>query len=130
MAYPEHYRFTREHMWITLDGVIASIGITDYAQCALLDIIFVEIVPRVGDQVVANYGIGSIESIKALNELYSPVTGTVVAVNEGLAAKPEPINKLPMETWIIKVEVADSSEFDSLLDGVAYDAYLNVMDAK
>jgi glycine cleavage system H protein len=122
MAYPAHYRFTREHLWISVEGVIGSIGITDYAQCTLVDIIFVEM-PQVGDPVSANDIFGSVESIKAVSDLYSPVTGAVVAVNDGLATNPEPINKKPMETWIIQVELADPAQFNTLMDGATYDAY-------
>jgi glycine cleavage system H protein len=124
MPYPEKYRYTREHEWIQLDGNIGIIGITDYAQNSLGDIVYVD-VPKVGDPVTANATFGSVESVKAVSDLYSPVTGTVTATNETLKASPDKINESPHETWIIKVEVADPSEFDKLLDAAAYEKFIS-----
>ena len=92
MAYPTNYRYTREHEWIALDGDIGTIGITDYAQNSLGDIVYVD-VPKVGDPVTANATFGSVESVKAVSDLYSPVTGTVTAVNEELKTAPDKINE-------------------------------------
>jgi len=119
MSYPANYRYTREHEWIELTGSIGAIGITDYAQNSLGDIVYVD-VPKVGDAVTANETFGSVESVKAVSDLYSPVTGTVTAVNEELKNAPDKIN----ENWIIKVEVADPAEVAKLLDAAAYEAFI------
>ena len=123
MAYPTNFRYTREHEWIELTGSIAAIGITDYAQSALGDIVFVEM-PKVGDPVTANETFGSVESVKAVSDLFSPVTGTVTAVNEELTSAPDKINEKAHETWIIKVEVSDPAQLDGLLDAAAYEAFI------
>jgi glycine cleavage system H protein len=96
MPYPEKYRYTREHEWIALEGNIGTIGITDYAQNSLGDIVYVD-VPKVGDAVTANSTFGSVESVKAVSDLYSPVTGTVTATNDVLKASPDKINEAPHE---------------------------------
>jgi glycine cleavage system H protein len=124
MAYPTSYRYTREHEWIALDGKIGTIGITDYAQNSLGDIVYVD-VPKVGDAVTANQTFGSVESVKAVSDLYSPVTGTVTATNDALKASPDKINEAAHETWIIKVELADPAQFDTLLDAAAYEAFIS-----
>ncbi len=124
MAYPANYRYTREHEWIALDGSIGTIGITDYAQNSLGDIVYVD-VPKVGDAVTANATFGSVESVKAVSDLYSPVTGTVTAVNEDLKSSPDKINEAPHEAWIIKVELADPAQIDALLDAAAYEAFIS-----
>jgi len=123
MPYPTNYRYTREHEWIALDGSIGAVGITDYAQSSLGDIVYVD-VPKVGDPVTAHVAFGSVESVKAVNDLFSPVTGTVTAVNEELTTSPDKINEAPHETWIIKVELADPAQFNSLLDAAAYEAFI------
>ena len=123
MPYPANYRYTREHEWIALDGSIGTIGITDYAQASLGDIVYVD-VPKVGDAVTANATFGSVESVKAVSDLYSPVTGTVTAINEELKSAPDKINEKPHEAWIIKVELADPAEFNALLDAAAYEAFI------
>jgi len=124
MAYPANYRYTREHEWIALDGAIGSIGITDYAQNSLGDIVYVD-VPKVGDAVTAGATFGSVESVKAVSDLYSPVTGTVTAVNEELKNSPDKINEAPHEAWIIKVELSDPAEFEKLLDAAAYETFIS-----
>src|SRR5260221_14764846 len=106
MAYPTQFRYTKEHEWISVDGNIGTIGITDYAQTSLGDIVYVD-VPKVGDPVSANATFGSVESVKAVSDLYSPVTGTVTATNEELKTAPDRINENPHGTWIIKVELAN-----------------------
>jgi glycine cleavage system H protein len=123
MAYPTHYRYTREHEWIDLAGKIGAIGITDYAQSSLGDIVYVD-APKVGDAVTANASFGSVESVKAVSDLFSPVTGTVTAVNEELKNAPDKINEKPHESWIIKVELADPAQFNTLLDAAAYEAFI------
>jgi len=123
MAYPANYRYSREHEWIDLTGAIGSIGITDYAQNSLGDIVYVD-APKVGDTVAANAVFGSVESVKAVSDLFSPVTGTVVAVNQELTSAPDKINEKPHETWIIKVELSDPAEVEKLLDAAAYEAFI------
>ena len=123
MAYPATYRYTREHEWIQLDGSIGAIGITDYAQKSLGDIVYVDS-PKVGDAVTAGATFGSVESVKAVSDLYSPVTGTVTAVNDELRTAPDKINEKPHEAWIIKVEVADPTQVSTLLDAAAYEAFI------
>jgi glycine cleavage system H protein len=123
MAYPTTYRYTKEHEWIALDGTIGTVGITDYAQNSLGDIVYVD-VPKVGDTVTANATFGSVESVKAVSDLFSPVSGKVTEVNEALKTEPDKINATPHDTWIIKVQLSDKAEFDSLLDAGAYEAFI------
>src|SRR6201993_4697383 len=122
MAYPAKFRYTREHEWISIDGNIGTVGITDYAQSSLGDIVYVD-VPKLGDSVTANATFGSVESVKAVSDLFSPVSGTVTASNEVLKTEPDKINSAPHETWIIKVELSDPSEFDALLDAATYEKF-------
>ena len=124
MAYPSKYRYTKEHEWIELDGNIGTVGITDYAQNSLGDIVYVD-VPKVGDPVTAHAVFGSVESVKAVSDLYSPVTGTVTATNDALKTSPGKINEAAHEAWIIKVELADPSQFEKLLDAAAYEAFIS-----
>ena len=124
MPYPTEYRYSREHEWISVDGSIGSIGITDYAQNSLGDIVFVD-APKVGDTVTANATFGSVESVKAVSDLYSPVSGKVTAVNEELKSAPDKINQDPHRTWIIKVELANPAELGALLDAAAYEAFIS-----
>ena len=123
MAYPANYRYTREHEWIELSGSVGAIGITDYAQKSLGDIVYVDS-PKVGDAVTAGATFGSVESVKAVSDLYSPVTGTVTAVNDELKTAPDKINEKPHEAWIIKVEIADPAQVNALLDAAAYEAFI------
>lgn len=124
MAYPTNYRYTKEHEWIVVDGKIGTIGITDYAQNSLGDIVYVD-APKVGDAVTANATFGSVESVKAVSDLFSPVTGTVTEVNESLKTEPDKINAAPHDTWIIKVELSNPAEWDTLLDAAAYEAFVS-----
>jgi glycine cleavage system H protein len=121
MAYPTNYRYTREHEWIAPDG---AIGITDYAVKSLGDIVYVD-VPKVGDAVTANTVFGSVESVKAVSDIYSPVTGTVTATNDELKTSPDKLNEDPHGAWIIKVKLADPAEFDALMDAAAYEAFVS-----
>jgi glycine cleavage system H protein len=124
MPYPENYRYTREHEWIAVEGKIGTIGITDYAQNSLGDIVYVD-VPKIGDAVTAHATFGSVESVKAVSDLYSPVTGTVTATNETLKASPDKINEAPHDTWIIKVELSDPAEIEKLLTAKEYEAFIS-----
>jgi glycine cleavage system H protein len=123
MPYPTEYRYTREHEWISVEGSIGSIGITDYAQSSLGDIVYVD-APKVGDAVTAKATFGSVESVKAVSDLYSPASGTVTAVNEELKTAPDKINQDPHGTWIIKVELSNPAELGALLDSAAYEAFI------
>lgn len=124
MAYPQNYRYTREHEWISVEGAIGNIGITDYAQNSLGDIVYVD-APKVGDSVNGGATFGSVESVKAVSDLYSPVSGKVTAVNESLKTEPDKINQDPHGTWIIKVELSDPAELDKLLDAAGYEAFIS-----
>lgn len=123
MAYPASYRYTKEHEWIEVSGKTGTVGITDYAQNSLGDIVYVEL-PKVDSDVAAGKVFGSVESVKAVSDLYSPVTGKVTAVNEELVNAPEKINTEPHTTWIIKVELANAAEVEALLDASAYESYI------
>lgn len=123
MAYPTKYRYTREHEWIDADGKAASIGITEHAQDSLGDIVFVEL-PKVGDKVEKGKVFGSVESVKAVSDLYSPASGTITAVNEELVAAPEKINQDAHAAWIMKIELSDPGEVESLLTADAYESYV------
>ncbi len=123
MSYPANYRYTREHEWIALDGSIGTVGITDYAQGSLGDIVYVDL-PRAGDAVTAGATFGSVESVKAVSDLFSPVSGKVTAVNEELKTAPDKINEDPHGAWIIKVELSNPAELDALLDATAYEAFI------
>jgi glycine cleavage system H protein len=124
MAYPANLRYTREHEWIAVEGNIGTIGITDYAQNSLGDIVYVD-APKVGDSVTANQTFGSVESVKAVSDLFSPVSGTVTEVNEALKTEPDKINSAPHDTFIIKVELSNTTELESLLDAAAYEAFIS-----
>jgi glycine cleavage system H protein len=121
MAYPEAYRYTKEHEWI--DAAAGTVGITDYAQDTLGDIVFVDL-PKVGAKVERGKVFGSVESVKAVSDLYAPVTGTVVEVNQELATAPEKINKDAHGAWILKVALADPSEVDQLLNAADYEKFV------
>ena len=121
MTYPATYRYTKEHEWI--DAGAGKVGITDYAQDTLGDIVFVDL-PKVGSKVEKGKVFGSVESVKAVSDLYSPVTGTVVEVNEELATAPEKINTDAHTAWILKVELADPSEVDQLLSAADYEKFV------
>ena len=123
MSYPENFSYTREHEWIALEGSVGTIGITDYAQSSLGDIVYVD-VPKVGGAVTAGSAFGSVESVKAVSDLFSPVSGTVTAVNEDLKTAPDKINEDPHGAWIIKVQLSNPAELDALLDAAAYEAFI------
>jgi glycine cleavage system H protein len=121
MAYPETYRYTREHEWIEVGA--GKIGITDYAQNSLGDIVFVDL-PKVGSTIEKGKVFGSVESVKAVSDLYSPVTGTVLEVNEELATAPEKINTDAHGAWMLKVEITDPSQVDQLLSAADYEKFV------
>jgi glycine cleavage system H protein len=121
MDYPESYRYTREHEWIEVGA--GKVGITDYAQSTLGDIVFVDL-PKVGATIEKGKVFGSVESVKAVSDLYSPVTGTVVEVNEELATAPEKINTDAHGAWMLKVKINDPSQVDELLSAEDYEKYV------
>src|SRR6195952_557907 len=114
MAYPEKYRYTKEHEWLQVDGDTGTVGITDYAQSSLGDIVFVEL-PKVGQEIEAGSTFGSVESVKAVSDLYAPVTGTVTEINEALNSAPETINTDANETWMFKLELSNTDDVNALL---------------
>jgi glycine cleavage system H protein len=123
MAYPATYRYTKEHEWIEVAGKTGTVGITDYAQSTLGDIVFVEL-PKPGSAVTKGKVFGSVESVKAVSDLYSPVTGTVLAINEALVTTPESINTDAHAAWILKVELSDPSELGQLLEAADYEKFV------
>ena len=124
MAYPATYRYTKEHEWIQVDGSTGNVGITDYAQNSLGDIVFVDL-PKVGDAVEAGKTFGSVESVKSVSDLFSPVSGTVTAVNEELKDKPETVNTDANTTWMVKVALADAKQVDGLLTAAEYEKFIS-----
>jgi glycine cleavage system H protein len=117
--YPADRRYTKDHEWITVSGNLGRVGITDYAQKQLGDVVFVEL-PDVGRTVSQGQSAGNIESVKAVSELYSPASGKVVAVNSDLAAKPELVNHDPHGTWLFDIELTNPGEIQNLLDNDQY----------
>ena len=123
MAYPADYKYTKEHEWLKVDGSVGTIGITDYAQNQLGDIVFVEL-PKAGTEIAAGKTFGSVESVKAVSDLFAPVTGTVTEVNEALNTAPEQVNKDANNTWMIKVKLKDPGEAGQLLSNADYDKFI------
>ena len=125
MNFPQNLKYTNEHEWIRVEGDIAYVGITDYAQEQLGDIVFVDI-PTVGETLEANETFGTIEEIKTISDLFLPVAGEVLEQNESLEENPELVNKDPYgEGWLIKMKPADIKDIDDLLDAEAYKAVVN-----
>jgi len=122
MAYPANYKYTKEHEWLKVDGATGTIGITDHAQNSLGDIVFVEL-PKVGSEITAGQTFGSVESVKAVSDLYAPVSGTVTEVNEALNTTPEDVNKDAHAAWMIKVTLKDPSQVDALLSATDYEKF-------
>jgi glycine cleavage system H protein len=124
MAYPANYKYTKEHEWIEVDGAKGTVGITDYAQSSLGDIVFVDL-PKVGDKVEAGKIFGSVESVKAVSDLYAPASGTVTAVNEELANAPEKINADANKTWMLRLDLTDGAGADGLLSAEDYEKFIS-----
>ncbi|KIL46465.1 glycine cleavage system protein H [Jeotgalibacillus alimentarius] len=121
MSSPKELRYSEEHEWVKVEDGKARIGITEFAQSELGDIVFVEL-PEVGDELTSDEPFGSVESVKTVSELYAPVSGKVVEVNEDLEDSPEYVNESPYEkAWMVVVELSDESEVDELMDAEAYD---------
>jgi glycine cleavage system H protein len=122
--YPQEFLYTKEHEWIRVDEKIGTIGITDHAQKELGDIVFVEL-PKPGEHVAANESFGTVESVKAVSEIYSPVSGEVVAVNTKLQNNPEMLNSDPHgEAWLVQVRLSDRREIEKLMTADEYEAYI------
>lgn len=119
MAYPPSLKYTKDHEWIELEGDRGKVGITDYAQKQLGDVVYVDL-PEVGTVLKAGQSFGTIESVKAVSELYAPVLGQVVEVNAALKNKPEAVNSDPYATWMIVLKLADPGEVRALLDATQY----------
>jgi glycine cleavage system H protein len=123
MAYPKDYRYTKEHEWIQVKGNTGLVGITDHAQEALGDIVFVEL-PKVGAQIDAGKSFGTVESVKAVSELYAPASGKVSEINESLNQTPENINKDANTAWMIKLELSDPKQADALMSADDYEKFI------
>lgn len=123
MSYPKEYKYTKEHEWIHPQGKTAEVGITSYAQESLGDIVFVEL-PKTGVQLAAGKSFGTVESVKAVSELYAPASGKVTAINEDLNHSPEQINEDAHSAWMIKLELTDPKELDGLMSADQYEAYV------
>jgi glycine cleavage system H protein len=122
---PENLRYSKDHEWIAVDGDSATIGITDWAQHSLGDVVYVDM-PRVGDKFGTHEAFGSVESVKAVSEIFTPVAGEVIEVNDGLNDTPEAVNSDPYETgWMIKIKMDNPGEADAMLSGEEYEEFLS-----
>ena len=124
MTYPENFRYTKEHEWVSAEGDTGTIGITLHAQSELGDIVYVDL-PKVGTTVETGQSFGSVESVKAVSDIYSPVSGEVIEINALLADAPEKLNEDPHGVaWLVKIKLADAAQVSTLLDAAAYQAYI------
>ncbi|HZL66981.1 MAG TPA: glycine cleavage system protein GcvH [Candidatus Limnocylindrales bacterium] len=123
MAYPADYKYTKEHEWLKVEGNTGTVGITDHAQESLGDIVFVEL-PKVGTEVTAGKTFGTVESVKAVSDLFAPVSGTVTEVNEALNTSPEQVNKDAHGAWMVKVAMKNPSEANQLLSAGDYEKFV------
>jgi glycine cleavage system H protein len=123
MAYPADFKYTKEHEWIKVDGTTGTIGITDHAQNSLGDIVFVEL-PKVGTELKAGQSFGTVESVKAVSDLFAPATGTVTEVNGALATSPEKVNSDAHSAWMVKVALKNPSELSALLSAADYEKFI------
>ena len=122
--YPENYRYTAEHEWVLVEGDTGTVGITDHAQQELGDIVYVDM-PKVGTRVEQGKALGSVESVKAVSDIYAPVSGEVAEVNQALAEAPEKLNQDPHGAgWLVKIKLNDPGEAANLMDSAAYQAYV------
>jgi len=122
---PENLRYSKDHEWVSVNGEAVSIGITDYAQSSLGDVVYIDL-PRVGDRFGTHEAFGSVESVKAVSEIFTPVAGEVVEVNDGLNDAPEKVNNDPYgDAWFIKVKMENPGEADAMLSAVEYEEYLS-----
>jgi glycine cleavage system H protein len=124
MSYPKNYRYTKEHEWVNVESNLATIGITDYAQHELGDVVFVEL-PKPGAKIETGKSFGTVESVKAVSEIYAPASGEVIEVNAALKDSPEKINSDPHgDAWLIKVRLTNAADLNGLMDAPAYEAYI------
>jgi glycine cleavage system H protein len=124
MNYPESFKYTKEHEWVHVEGDLGTVGITDHAQHELGDIVFVDL-PKIGSQVVKGQTFGSVESVKAVSDIYSPVSGEVTSINELLSKSPEKLNEDPHgNAWLIKVRLSTPSEVAALMAATDYENYI------
>lgn len=124
MNYPENFRYTKEHEWVSVEGDTGTVGITFHAQSELGDIVYVDL-PKVGSTVDIGQSFGSVESVKAVSDIYSPVSGEVIEINAVLAHAPEKLNEDPHgDAWLVKVKLADTAQVTKLMDAAAYQAYI------
>ena len=124
MTYPAGYRYTKQHEWVDVNNGVGTIGITDYAQHELGDVVFVEL-PKVGAKLEAGKSLGNVESVKAVSEIYAPVSGEVVEANKSLEATPEQLNSEPHgAAWLVRVKLSDPNEANRLMDAAAYEAFI------
>ncbi len=122
---PQGLKYTEDHEWVKIEGDTATFGITDYAQGELGDVVFLEL-PSVGDEVKQGDTFGSIEAVKTVADLYAPLSGEVIEINEALENEPETVNKDPYGNgWLIKITLSDATEVDSLMDAAAYEQHLS-----
>ena len=120
---PDDLHYSKDHEWVRVEGSVSVVGITDYAQNSLGDVVYVEL-PKVSDEFAANESFGSVESVKAVSEVFSPVSGEIVAINEALADTPEKVNEDPYdEGWMIRVQISNPGEVDSLLTAAEYEDF-------
>jgi glycine cleavage system H protein len=118
--YPADLKYTKDHEWVRLDGATGTVGITDFAQKQLGDVVYVDL-PAVGTAVTQGQAFGTIESVKAVSELFAPLTGTVVEVNTSLKDRPETVNQAPHEAWMVKIQATNAAEADALLSAADYE---------
>jgi glycine cleavage system H protein len=124
MTYPENLKYTKEHEWVSVEGDTGTVGITYHAQKELGDIVYVDL-PKLGAAVEAGKSFGSVESVKAVSDIYSPVTGEIVGINSLLAEAPEKLNEDPHgAAWLVKIKLASPAELDALLSAAQYEAYI------
>ena len=124
MPYPTDFKYTKEHEWIKAEGMTATIGITNYAQESLGDIVFVDL-PKAGSEITAGKSFGSVESVKAVSDLYAPVSGRVTEINAELATAPEQINKDAHGSWMVKIQIKNHDELKSLLSSADYEKFVS-----
>ena len=122
--YPENFRYTKEHEWVLADGDSGTVGITDHAQQELGDIVYVDL-PKVGSKIDAGKSLGSVESVKAVSDIYSPVSGEIIEINESLADAPEKLNSDPHgDAWLVKMKLSDTAQVQSLMSSAEYLTYV------
>jgi glycine cleavage system H protein len=123
MAYSNDYQYTKEHEWVKVEGGFAVIGITDYAQQSLGDIVFVDL-PKVGDSIQAGKSFGTVESVKAVSDIFAPLSGTITEINTELASAPEKINADAQSAWLVKAQIVNPAELAQLLSAADYEQFI------